>query len=77
MVSAPQQSAAQPELSALAYEILRQAVNLARFQQIKSLSTLRMRLASLYPNANEDIDAALAFWSARVKSKGHPDSIPD
>ena len=58
----------QPELSDLAYEILRAALNIARNEQVRTLARLKQKLASRYPSAPQtDIDSALAFWAKRVR----------
>ena len=59
------------ELTPLGFDILRNAVNLARVEQIRRLTTLRNRLNALYPDDEIQVEAALKFWAswaARNKS---------
>jgi hypothetical protein len=51
------------------YEMLRAAVNLARQAQVRSLASLKRRLAELFPGREESIDRALQFWANYEASK--------
>lgn len=51
------------------FEILRTAVNLAKQEQIRSVSALKQRLNSLYDNCSDDVDAAIKFWAAYEHQK--------
>lgn len=46
------------------------AVDLARAEQIRTLSSLRARLATYFPSAPAAVDEALAFWGSHLRSKG-------
>jgi hypothetical protein len=50
-------------LSDTGYEILRDAVNVARITQCKSLKVLELRLKTRWPGKNKDIADAIIFWS--------------
>lgn len=50
------------------FEILKAAVNIARFKQVKRLSDLRERLLKIYPGKETRIDNAFKFWAANVSS---------
>lgn len=52
------------------YEILRAAVNLARFEQIRSLPTLKSRLIRRYPGRDTEVNEALFAWAEYTQSKG-------
>ena len=47
----------------LEFEILVRAVNLARFERIQRLKTLRFRLSVEFPGREDAIDAALRTWA--------------
>ncbi len=47
----------------LVLDILHAAVNLARFEQIRRLDTLRARLARIYPGEEDRIQCALKTWA--------------
>lgn len=49
------------------------AVNIARFQQIRKVTTLRAELVRRFPDRNEDIDGAILAWANYEQSKGRPD----
>lgn len=51
--------------------ILRSAVNLARDYGIEHAGELKRRLQKRYPNAKDDINAALVFWAEHEKRKPH------
>lgn len=51
------------------FEVLQHAVNLARFEGIRRLDALKRRLMALYPDREEDIQAALRVWSEYVQAR--------
>lgn len=53
--------------------MLRAAVNIARFQQIRNVTTLRAELVRKFPDRNEDIDDAILAWANYEQTKGRPD----
>lgn len=55
------------------FEMLRAAVNIARFQQIHNVTTLRAELVRKFPDRNEDIDDAILAWANYEQTKGRPD----
>ena len=55
-----------PDLDELGFEILKSAVNIARNEQIRRLTTLRERLKGHYPGQEDRIQAALTTWANRV-----------
>lgn len=55
------------------FEMLLAAVNIARFQQIRKVTTLRAELVRRFPDRNEDIDGAILAWANYEQSKGRPD----
>lgn len=55
------------------FEMLRAAVNIARFQQIRQLTTLRAELVRRFPGRNDDIDGAILAWANYEQAKGRPD----
>lgn len=57
------------EMSEGVFEVLRHAVNLARFEGIRRLDALKRRLMALYPDREEDIKAALLAWSQYVRAR--------
>lgn len=60
-------------LSPTAFAILRDAVNLAREEQIQSVKKLSARLKAHWPNHEADIHSALIRWARYEKLKGHPE----
>ena len=56
-------------LSDAAYEILRAAVNLARFGQYRRPEPLLKELHRRYPGQEADIQAALTYWKHRAPSR--------
>lgn len=44
-------------------EMLRAAVNMARFESIRTVAMLRARLQRLFPGREDDINEALLAWS--------------
>jgi hypothetical protein len=62
------------QLDEFVFEIIRAAVNLARNEQIRSLSTLRVRLATMYPGKDAECDAAIAAWAASIQER-HPNGL--
>lgn len=72
----PAQSALTDEpLTEAEFDILRSAVNLARFEQIRSLDRLRQRLLARWPDSELSIERALHFWSASTRAR-HPEGPP-
>jgi hypothetical protein len=63
------------ELSEAGYEVLRDAVNVARNYQCRSLSSLKSRLAMRWPGRENDIKEAIEFWAHSVYER-HPDGVP-
>ncbi len=55
------------------FEMLRAAVNIARFQQIRKVTALRAELVRRFPDRNEDIDDAILAWANYEQTKGRPD----
>lgn len=55
------------------FEMLRAAVNIARFQQIRGVETLRAELVRRFPGRNEDINDAILAWANYEQAKGRPD----
>lgn len=51
------------------FDILREAVNIARFYQIQRLSTLRDRLSARFPGKDAEITEALTTWAEYERSK--------
>jgi len=45
------------------FDILKAAVNIARDQQVKRLSTLRGKLHSAFPGKGDQINEAINAWS--------------
>ncbi|MEX3984229.1 hypothetical protein AB4Y45_35320 [Paraburkholderia sp. EG287A] len=56
-------------LSEAAYEILRAAVNLARFGQYRRPAALLNELRRRFPGQEADIAAAIAYWMERAPSR--------
>ncbi len=55
----------------MAFDILVSAVNLARFENIRTVAVLRKRLSEELPDAtSESIDQALRFWARRAVETG-------
>ena len=50
-------------LSATGYEIVRDAVNISRTSQCKSLKVLELHLKKRWPGKNQEITEAIQFWS--------------
>jgi hypothetical protein len=48
--------------------ILRAAVNIARNEQVRRLSTLRNRLAEMFPGKDAQINEALGTWADYARS---------
>lgn len=64
-------TAPKEELSALAFDILVSAVNLARNKQIRTVAVLRQQLSQHFPQAStEDVGQALRFWARRNRETG-------
>lgn len=57
------------DISEGAFEVLQHAVNLARFEGVRRLEALKRRLMALYPDREEDIQAALRAWSEYVQAR--------
>jgi hypothetical protein len=55
-------------LSPAAYEVLRAAVNLARFGPNRRPAPLLNELRRRFPGPEADVAAALAFWKERAPS---------
>lgn len=60
------------DLTDLGYEILRVAVNLGRYESVRTVAALRKRLAEKYPDHDDDIADALHFWAKNTRER-HPD----
>ena len=58
------------DLSELQFDILKQAVNLARFERVRTVAAMRTRLLQANPGQDADVDAALLFWANYEVSKG-------
>jgi hypothetical protein len=58
----------------LTYYILRTAVRVARDEQIRTLKALRARLATLFPDAPDQRDAAIKTWAEYTVS-AHPNGV--
>lgn len=58
-------------MSERVFEILRSAVNLARFDQIRKVDALRARLAQRHPNSEQEISEALSFWTAQARREAN------
>jgi hypothetical protein len=54
-------------MSEQVFEILRAAVNLARFEQIRRLTTLRERLHRKFPGLESAVEEALNAWADQVR----------
>ena len=61
-------------LSEAAYEILRDAVNVARDFEYKSLAALKSRLAMRWPGQDQEITEAINFWANSVRER-HPGGV--
>lgn len=59
------------DLSELAYEILRVAVNLGRYENVRTVAALRKRLNERYPGHDDDVADALHFWAQNTRER-HP-----
>ncbi|MFC0698133.1 hypothetical protein [Paraburkholderia humisilvae] len=53
-------------------EMLRAAVNIAQFQQIRQVATLRAELVHRFPFRCEDIECAIQAWANYELAKGRP-----
>lgn len=62
-------------LSETGYEILRDAVNVAREFQIPNVAALKFRLATRWPGRDNDIAEAIKFW-ANCLHERHPGGMP-
>lgn len=62
-------------LDELTFEILRVAVNVARHEQIRHLPALRDRLTQLYPDHQEQREAAISAWANNVRTR-YPNGVP-
>lgn len=51
------------ELTSIQFQILRTAVNVARDEQIRSVSLLRQKLLVRYPKKPKSIEVAIQFWA--------------
>lgn len=67
--------APQAELSQGAYDMLRAAVNVARYKSTRNLDALRQELTRKFPDRGEDVEAALKYWSQSL-ARRHPDGLP-
>lgn len=63
------------DLSEGGYEMLRAAMNAARQYECRSVSSLRLRLNTVYPGREADIDEAIAFWANDIAQR-YPDGPP-
>ncbi|CAN7649196.1 hypothetical protein LJR129_005060 [Acidovorax sp. LjRoot129] len=61
-------------LSETAYEILRDAVNVAREFQCLSLAALKSRLAMRWPGQEKEVTEAIQFWANSVRER-HPGGV--
>jgi len=61
-------------LSEAAYEILRDAVNVARDFQCQSLAALKSRLAMRWPGKENEVAEAIQFWANSVRER-HPGGV--
>ncbi|WP_199032705.1 hypothetical protein [Ralstonia sp. ASV6] len=62
-------------LSVGGFEMLRAAVNAARQFQCRSVSSLKGRLLSQWPDRGEDINEAIDYWAGSVRMR-HPRGVP-
>ncbi len=63
-------SSDQIPLSPTTFVILRDAVNLARDEQIRSIEQLRARLAEVWPESADEIQLALQKWARYAHTHG-------
>lgn len=61
-------------LSDAAYDILRDAVDVAREFQCRSIKALKLKLEMRWPGQTEAIDEAIQFWADHVR-ECHPDGV--
>lgn len=52
------------------FAILQSAVNIARFEQVRRLTTLRERLMKKFPGKEQEINEALIFWANNARHPG-------
>ena len=57
------------------FEILRAAVNIARYEEVRRLSALRARLAERFPGEENHCQAAIAAWANSLVER-HPNRPP-
>lgn len=50
-------------MEAITFDIIRSAVNLARFENVRRLDTIRARLKVEYPGQDENIEVAIKYWA--------------
>lgn len=68
-------SADQAPLSPTTFAILRDAVLLARDEQIRSIDQLRSRLQQVWPESPDEIQLALQTWGRYVQKHGARASV--
>lgn len=52
-----------PDITALQFEMLRTAVNIAKESRCRNVATLRSRLLEIWPKKPKNINKALQFWA--------------
>lgn len=57
------------------FEILRVAVNIARYEEVRRLSVLQARLADRFPGEEIHCQAAIAAWANSLVER-HPNGPP-
>ncbi len=71
MTTAVTPKAQDDELPEGAFDILVAAVNVARNEQTRTVASLKLRLASLFPKTPEStIDATLRHWARHLAATG-------
>lgn len=66
---------ASADVSENAYQIMRNAVNLARNENIRTAKRLRERLLEIHPGMEADIEDGLKIWANYLKKRGIEDYI--
>ena len=57
------------ELTDRQFDILKAAINLARYEQVLRLDNLKERLKQLFQGQEQDINAAIEFWANYHREK--------
>lgn len=53
-------------------EMVMAAVNVARFERVRRVASLRSILTRRFPGREDDIDSAIQYWANYEKSKVRP-----